>query len=102
MPLNETRKDIYDVSAWIDEECGAPGTERRKASTERAWEEYNAQVLLDARKQAGVTQAELARRIGSDKGYISRLERGLTTPTISTFYRIVSALGFSVRLSPTL
>lgn len=45
MPINETRKDIYDVSAWIDKECGAPGTERRRASTERAWEEYNAQVV---------------------------------------------------------
>lgn len=101
MALNETRKDIYDVSAWIDSECGAPGTEQRKASTARAWEEYNAQVLLDARKQAGLTQAELARRIGSDKGYISRLERGLTIPTISTFYRIAAAMGLSVQLTPT-
>ena len=100
MPLNETRKDIYDVSAWIDEECGAPGTERRKASTERAWEEYNAQVLLDARKRAGLTQAELARRIGANKSYISRVERGLTIPTVATLYRLAAAMGLAVTLQP--
>lgn len=101
MPINEKHKDIYDVTAWIDKECGKVGTEERKVSTQRAWEEYNAQVLLDARKQAGLTQAEVARRIGADKGYISRLERGLTIPTISTFYRIVAAMGFNIKLSPT-
>lgn len=30
-----------------------------------AWEEYNAQILLDTRKNAGLTQAELAKRIGA-------------------------------------
>ena len=34
---------------------------------EKAWEEYNAQILLDARKNAHLTQAELAARIGADK-----------------------------------
>ena len=65
-----------------------------------AWEEYNAQILLDARKNAGLTQAELAARIGADKGYISRLERGLTIPTVSTLYKIAAAMGLSVTLQP--
>jgi len=63
-------------------------------------EEYNAQILLDARKNAGLTQAELAARIGADKGYISRLERGLTIPTVSTLYKIAAAMGLSVTLQP--
>ena len=30
-----------------------------------------------------LTQAKLAKRIGADNGYISRIERGLTVPTVS-------------------
>lgn len=90
--------NLYDVSAELDRVLGAPGTESRCEAEALAWQEYNAQVLLDARKNAGLTQTELAERIGADKGYISRIERGLTLPTVSTFYRIVSALGLTVEL----
>ena len=73
MKLKEIGKDIYDVSALLDEELGKAGSPERKMNTDRAWEEYNAQILLDARKNAGLTQAELAERIGAEKGYISRI-----------------------------
>ena len=78
MELKEISKDIYDVDAWLDECLGKEGSPEREKNRERAWEEYNAQILLDARKNAGLTQQELADRIGADKGYISRIERGLT------------------------
>lgn len=65
---------------------------------DKAWEEYNAQILLDARKNAGLTQQELAERIGADKGYVSRLERGLTIPSVSTLYRIAAAMGLAVEV----
>ncbi|WP_410492077.1 helix-turn-helix domain-containing protein [Bacteroides sp. AF34-31BH] len=55
---------------------------------------------MDARKNARLTQAELAKRIGADKGYISRIERGLTVPTVSTLYRIAAAMGLTVELRP--
>ena len=57
--------DIYDVSAELEKEFGAKGTQQRKAAINHAWEEYNAQILLDTRKNAGLTQAELAKRIGA-------------------------------------
>ena len=69
MALKEIRKDIYDVDAWIDEGIGAVGTSQRERAMEEAWEEYNAQIFLDARKNARLTQQELAERIGADKGY---------------------------------
>ena len=100
MKLKEIGKDIYDVSALLDEELGKAGTPERKMNTDRAWEEYNAQILLDARKNAGLTQAELAERIGAEKGYISRIERGLIVPSVSTLYRIASAMGLTVELRP--
>lgn len=100
MELNEISKDIYDVSALLDEVLGKEGTPQRENNREKAWEEYNAQILLDARKNARLTQAELAKRIGADKGYISRIERGLTVPTVSTLYRIAAAMGLTVELRP--
>ena len=76
------------------------GEEEDIESIVDAWEEYNAQILLEARKNAGLTQAELAQRIGADKGYISRVERGLTIPTVSTLYKIAAAMGMTVELRP--
>ena len=73
MVLKEIRKDIYDVDAWIDEGIGAVGTQQRERAMEEAWEEYNAQIFLDARKNARFTQQELAERIGADKGVLESL-----------------------------
>lgn len=94
------RNDIYDVSAELAKEFGNVGTKSREKATAKAWEEYNAQILLDARKNAHLTQAELAARIGADKGYISRIERGLTVPTVATLYKIVAAMGLTIELKP--
>lgn len=90
--------NLYDVSAELDEIFGPEGSESRLEAEKEAWEEYNAQILLDARKRIGLTQTQLAQKIGTDKSYISRIERGLTIPSISTFYRIVAALGLTVQL----
>ena len=46
--IKEISKDIYDVDAWLDDSLGKPGTPERERNTEKAWEEYNAQILLDA------------------------------------------------------
>jgi ribosome-binding protein aMBF1 (putative translation factor) len=93
-----TKMKTYNVSEELNQTFGALGTESRKRAEEQAWVEYNAQILLDARKESGMTQSELASKIGADKSYISRVERGLTIPSISTFYRMVAAMGFSVEL----
>jgi len=94
------KDEIYDVSAELTAKFGKIGSPSREKAIGQAWDEYNAQILLEARKKAGLTQEELAKRIGMDKGYISRVERGLTVPTVSTFYRIVAAMGFTVELRP--
>ncbi len=100
MQVKEIDKDIYDYSAYLDEQFGAIGTPQRAAVVEKAWEDYNAQILYEARKQAGITQSELAARVGKDKGYISRIERGLIVPSVSTLYKLAAAMGFSVELRP--
>ncbi|MCC8115372.1 MAG: helix-turn-helix domain-containing protein [Bacteroidales bacterium] len=100
MKLKEIHPDIYDVDAYLDECLGPEGSASRASSIEKAWEEYNAQILLDARKSAHLTQAELGKRIGADKGYISKVERGLIVPTVATLYRMAAAMGMVIELRP--
>ena len=100
MELKEISKDIYDVSAMLDEVVGKEGSPERERNRERAWEEYNAQILLDARKNAHLTQSELAQRIGANKSYISKVERGLIVPSVATLYKIATAMGLTIALRP--
>ena len=95
-------KDFFNVSALIDERFGAKGTASRADAEEKAYAFYTGQIIEDARKKANISQAELARRIGSDRSYISRVENGLTEPKVSTFYRIMNALGCQIEFSMNL
>ena len=49
------------------------------------------------RKAAGVSQAELANRMGVDRAYVSGLELGQRNPTVITLWHLAQAL--NVRLS---
>ena len=96
----EKNKEIFDVDAQLDSAFGKEGTPERLAAEERADAFFTGQIIEDARKKANITQEELAARIGTNKSYISRVETGRTEPKVSTFYRIIAALGLTVELTP--
>lgn len=50
-------------------------------------------MLQDARRSAGLTQRELARRAGMPQPAISRIERGLASPRVDTLDRLLRACG---------
>lgn len=50
-------------------------------------------ALRDARAGAGLTQAELARRVGSTREYIARLEAGGADVKLSTLVRLAGVFG---------
>jgi len=91
---------ISDYSAVLDAQYGEKGTVERAKFDDEAYAFYASQVLLEARKKAHLTQEDLAKRIGADKSYISRIERGVTIPSVATFYRIINSLGLTVNISP--
>lgn len=66
----------------------------------RAW--YYSEVLRDRRKEIGMTQRELAERVGRDRTYINRIEKGETDLQLSSFIRIADALGITLRLDVNL
>ena len=99
--MKRSETQMFDVDAQLDAAFGKEGTPERRAAEERANAFFTGQIIEDARKRANMTQSELAERIGTNKSYISRVETGKTEPKVSTFYRIVAALGLSVELRST-
>lgn len=55
-------------------------------------------MLRDARRAAGLTQAELARRAGVTQSVISAYESGRREPALSTLSRLVEATGATLQL----
>lgn len=57
-----------------------------------------AQLAYDLRQRAGLTQRELAERMGTTQPAIARLEGGGTSPTIELLGRLARALGANLTL----
>lgn len=57
-------------------------------------------AILKARAEAGLTQAELAVRIGTTQSAVARMETaiGKHSPSIATLKRYASALGYRLQL----
>ena len=53
--------------------------------------------VKELRVQKGLTQEELADRTELSKGFISQLERDLTSPSIATLMDILQALGTDLK-----
>ena len=49
-----------------------------------------------ARRRAGLTQRELARRSGVPQPSISKIERGVISPTVDTLERLLRACGMEL------
>jgi len=55
-----------------------------------------AQLFINARSEAGLTQRELAEKMGTSQAYIARLEGGKEKPSTRTLNRIAKATGHRV------
>ena len=57
-----------------------------------------AELIRSARQEAGLSQTELAKRVGSKQSVVSRWETGVDEPRLSTLDRVLGACGFSIAL----
>lgn len=89
--------DDYDEILNI--EYGKPGTPERNAFEKNAEAFILAERLKEERLKAGLTQEELAAKIGTKKSYISRIENGKADVQLSTLHRIFEGLGKRVSLT---
>lgn len=56
-------------------------------------------LVREARRLAGLTQSQLAERVGTTQSVVSRWERGLESPRVETLGRILQACGLEADLA---
>lgn len=97
---NNTIKSATTFSELLDAKYGKIGTKKRDTFEENAQAFVLSEMLKQARKEAHMTQQELADKIGTKKTYISRIENGRTDIQLSTLFKIFEqGLGLKVSLS---
>jgi transcriptional regulator with XRE-family HTH domain len=71
-----------------------------KESYDALDEEFSlASQFIEARTRAGLTQAQVADRMGTSQSAIARLESGTAKPSLSTLKRFAQATGARVRIT---
>ena len=100
MSKNEQMRNTRSFDELMDIKYGKAGTKARDKFEENAQYFIISEMLREARKEAKLTQEQLAEKVGTKKSYISRIENGNCDIQLSTLYRIFeSGLGKKVRLS---
>lgn len=57
-----------------------------------------AQLIREARLRAGLTQAELAARLGRERAQVARWEIGAQEPSFANLRSVIEACGFTLRV----
>lgn len=101
--MEKTKKDAImncsNLNELLNVEFGNVGTTEREEFDKETEAFCLAQTLKEERKRAGLTQEELAEKIGTKKTYISRIENGKADIQLSTLFRIFEGLGKRVSLT---
>ncbi|MCL2761191.1 MAG: helix-turn-helix transcriptional regulator [Desulfuromonadales bacterium] len=96
---NEKLRNAKNFEELLDIKYGKIGTKKRDNFEEQAQYYVISTILKEARKEARITQEQLAEKIGTKKSYISRLENGQCDIQLSTLYKIFEfGLGKKVNL----
>lgn len=90
-------KNTTDFENILTKKYGKKGTARRDKYDANSLAFRLGVMLKEARKDAKLTQEELAERTGTKKSYISRIERGLSDIQVSTYHKLIE-LGLGKRL----
>ena len=91
--------NLTPIEDFITEDFGAEGTPTRMVFEADADAFILGERLKEERQKAGLTQKQLADKIGTKKSYISRVENGHTDIQVSTLLKIFQGLGRRVSLT---
>jgi DNA-binding XRE family transcriptional regulator len=94
------KKNVTTLSEFIDKKVGKKGTKKRD-EFESDYEAFRLGVLIQqARQEKGLTQEQVAELSGTNKSYISKLEKDLKDIRFSTLQRIITeGLGGHLEIS---
>lgn len=96
----KTIKDAKTFDELLDIKYGMLGTKVRDDFELKAKSFIVGEMIKDARKKAHLTQEDLAKRTGTKKSYISRVENGKIDIQLSTLFKIFEE-GLGKRLGLT-
>ncbi len=94
-------KNITTFNEHLDQRYGMIGTLKRTEFEMKAKAFAIGEILREARKEAQMTQEQLAQKTGTRKSFISRIENGQSDIQLSTLYRLVE-IGFGKRVYLTI
>jgi DNA-binding XRE family transcriptional regulator len=95
--MKEKNKSLLTLEEFKQKNYGKPGT-RERDELDSGYEAFKIGALIhDARIEMGMTQEQLAEKVGTTKSYISKIENNLKEARISTLQKIIE-LGFGGRL----
>jgi DNA-binding XRE family transcriptional regulator len=92
--------NITNFDQLIEVEHGKIGTESRNKYEENSQMFIISEMLKEARKEAKMTQEQLAEKTGTKKSYISKIENGKGNIQMSTLIRLFE-LGLNKRIGLT-
>lgn len=91
----QDRKHL-DFEVWEKKKLKDP---KFKAEYDRLQPEFAlVEAVLNARKEKGLTQKEIAKEIGTKQSVISRLESGKANPTVAFLQKFAKALQSSLEI----
>ena len=95
--MKAKNKNLTTLEEFKDKNYGKLGTKERD-ELEAGYEAFKIGALIyDTRIKMGMTQEQLAEKVGTTKSYISKIENNIKEARSSTLQKIIE-LGFGGRL----
>jgi len=99
VPGEEELRREHEAFARIFKEEGADFLLLESMNTIREARLALAKAVREQRKRAGITQAQLAKSIGSSQSRVAKMEGGDPQASIESLIRALSAIGASIKLT---
>jgi DNA-binding XRE family transcriptional regulator len=95
--MKTKNKNVMTLEEFKVKNYGKHGT-RERDELEAGYESFKIGALIqNTRLEKGMTQEQLAEKVGTTKSYISKIENNIKEARISTLQKIIE-LGFGGRL----
>ena len=95
--MKARKKTLTTLEEFKERNYGKQGT-RKRDELEAGFQAFKIGSLIqDARMELGMTQEQLAEKVGTTKSYISKIENNIKEARLSTIQKIIE-VGFGGRL----
>jgi HTH-type transcriptional regulator / antitoxin HipB len=98
MKTENNKMELTTFDEHLEKRYGPVGSLKRTEFEIKAKAFAIGEIIREARKQAKMTQEELAEKTGTRKSFISRIENGHSDIQLSTLYRLVE-IGFGKQIT---